>query len=284
MKKYLYGIIGYTVFSICNASNQIVIKDSSVVKNIHGVVESGTWFNFVLQNNITAPNAGQNNSQRFTAKLVNPIYNKNFTELLIPVQTITQKSKKKGKSSINKTIAETILTGIYKNDGNTCTFIIETISFNDTRVGDTEIQLKPGAYSIINASLPNQPECNPKFNYNSGQLLEFQTKVDIPDLYPIRFDKNLHKQSTPDNYVQAYGTSDYVITGINKFTNGFTQISVRFYDNGIQNKLVPVFYDELNIPHQINFLLEDEKPLKTSTTGTYLLGSSYQKFGFGILE
>lgn len=258
------------MFSICNASSQIAIKNANVVKNIHGVVESGTWFNFILQNSITAPNKGQDSIEQFTAKLVNPIYNKNFTELLIPVQTITQKSGNKGKPTINKTIAGAILTGIYKNDGNRCTFIIETIHFKDT-----EIELKPGAYSTVNASLPNQPGCNSKLNYTSGQLLEFQIKVDISDLYPIRFDKNLQELSTQDHYVQSYGTSDYAITGITKFTNGFTQVIIRFYDNNIKDKLVPVFYDDFDLPHQINFM---------RISDTYLLGANYQKFGFGILK
>lgn len=268
MKKYLYVIIASMMFSICNASNQI--KDANVVKNIHGVVESGTWFNFILQNSITAPHEGQDSIEQFTATLVNPVYNKNFTELLIPVQTITQKSRNKGKPTINKIIAGAILTGIYKNDGNRCTFIIETISFKDT-----EIQFKPGAYSTVNASLPNQPGCNSKLNYTSGQLLEFQIKFDIPDLYPISFDKNLQELSTQDKYVQSYGTSDYVITGLTKFTNGFTQVTLRFYDNDIKDKLVPVFYDDFDLPHQINFM---------RISDTYLMWANYQKFGFGILK
>jgi hypothetical protein len=280
MKRYLHGIIGLiAMVSICHANNQVAIKEATIVKNVHGIVESGTWFNFVLQNSITTPNGGQSSMQPFTAKLVSPIYNKNFTELLIPTQTMIQKPRKKGKPPVNKVIAGAILTGAYKNDGDTCTFIIETISFNDT-----EIEFKPGAYSTVNASLPNQSECNSKLNYSSGQLLEFQIKVDIPNLYPIRFDKNLKELSTQNSYVQAYGNSDYVITEITKFTNGFMQVAVKFYDNDIKDKLVPVFYDEFDIPHQINFLRVDGQQSRNFSTSTYLLGADYQKFGFGVLE
>ena len=40
-------------------------------------------------------------------------------------------------------------------------------------------------YSTINAALPNQLECNSDLEYRTGQLLEFQTKVEIRDLYTV---------------------------------------------------------------------------------------------------
>ena len=264
--KYLLGLAMCATMTAYAANSDQYIKASIMMKTTHGVVQSGTWFNLALQDSI-APEQG---SQSFTAKLIDPIYNEDFSEVLIP--------------------ANSKVTGTYKNNGSSCSFEVENISYNNTRtrvldVGGTDIELQPGAYSTINASLPNQPECNPKIGYQAHQLLEFQTKVDIAGLDPVARNADYVAEDKPDNFVQAYGNSDYTIVGITRFTNGLMQVSVKFNDESIKNKLVPVYYDEFGIPHPLNYtFIATEAMPSSNNIKSYLVLSRYNNFGFGILE
>jgi hypothetical protein len=258
MKKSFFtvGLTLFAGFALANSSNYI--KANLIMKNVHSTVNAGTWFSLSLRDGLN-PAGG---TQRFTATLNDQIYNKNFTEGLIP--------------------AKAIISGIYKNDGKSCSFEIDSISFKGT-----DIALQPGAYTTVNASLPNQSECDSSMNYNAGQLLEFQTKVDIPDLTPISYTKDYIVQSTPDNFVQAYGNSDYYITGITKFTNGLMQVKVKFNDLSLKDKLVPVYYDDLGLPHCLNFTFmatEDGALDQLNNTYSYLVLGHYNNFGFGVLD
>ena len=133
--------------------------------------------------------------------------------------------------------------------------------------------------------MPNQPECNPKMSYQVHQLLEFQTKVDIAGLEPISRNNNYIAEDKQDNFVQAYGNSDYAITGITKFTNGLMQVSVKFNNDSIKSKLVPVYYSELGMPHALNYTFITTEAIPSSrNTSSYLILSHYNNFGFGILE
>ena len=158
MRKHILTLAGIAAVTTCNATSSNYIKADVMIKNIHGAVQSGTWFNLALDNNIV----GTAGSQHFTAKVVDPIYNKDFSEVLIP--------------------ANTLVSGTYLNDGNTCSFNIDNIALKDA-----DIELQPGAYSKVNASMLNQPECNPNINYVLSQLLEFQLKVDIEGLTPVAY-------------------------------------------------------------------------------------------------
>ena len=278
MVRVMLGVLA--VSGACQAADASqFIKANIEFKNTHGVVASGTWFSMTLQDNLIASTG----SQAFTATLVDPIFNQNMTEGLIP--------------------ANAVVNGTYRNDGKTCSFEIDTISFNDdiqvskhgskhkakqpvVYGGTTEIGLAPGAYSAVNATLPNQPECNPSFNYGAGQHMEFQTKVDIAGLEPIVTYKDYIIKENKDNFLQTYGNSSYAVSGITKFTNGFMQINVRFYDKSIRNKLVPVYFDETGLPHSLNFTLVATDSMQTGVndTSSYLILSHYNNFGFGVLQ
>ena len=264
MKKYVLLMLGFlSVSGACFATDSSqFIKANIEFKNAHSVVASGTWFSMTLQSNLIASlGAQQTRVSSFTATLVDPILNQTFSEVLIP--------------------AKAVVRGTYHNDGKTCSFEIETISYKDTDIG-----LAPGAYSTVNATLPNQLECNPNFNYGSGQHMEFQTKVDIAGLDPIvHYSKDYVVKNSQDNFVQAYGNSSYAISGITKFTNGFMQINIRFYDKSIRNKLVPVYFDEAGLPHSLNFaLIARDTQTSVNDTNSYLILSHYNNFGFGILD
>ena len=268
MKKHLIAML--LVFSgyIYAENSSQHIKANIEMKNVHGVVASGTWFSLELQDNIVASTG----TQHFTATLVDPIFNQNMTEGLIP--------------------AKAVINGTYRNDGSTCSFEIERISYNNTRtrvldVGGTDIDLQPGAYTKVNATTPNQLECNPSYNYGSRQHLEFQTKVDIAGLDPIvHYSKDYVVKPSPLNFVQAFGTSSYAITGITKFTNGFMQVKVKFYDKSLRDKLVPVYFDEFGLAHCLNYTLisTDEQLSVVNDTNSYLILSHYNNFGLGIVE
>lgn len=255
MKKILFLTLGVLLASNCfaGASNKF-INANIQLKNIHGVVSAGTWFNLALQDNIIP----SNESQLFTAKLVDPIINQNLSEGLIP--------------------ANAIVTGTYRNDSKKCSFEIDNISFKGT-----DIDLFPGAYTTVSAPLPNQPECDPELSYRVGQQLEFQTKVDIEDLTPIIQYKNFKIINKPDNFVQSFGNDDYAISGITKFTNGLMKVSVKFYNVSIKDKLVPVYFDEFGLPHCLNFSLMTEEE-NNQNTYSYIFIDKYNKFGFGVLE
>ena len=76
MKKYLCiaGLLALTNMS--NAEDTKLIKANVQLKNVHGVVTAGTWFNLALQDNIISSTG----SQHFTAELVDPIMNQNLSE------------------------------------------------------------------------------------------------------------------------------------------------------------------------------------------------------------
>ncbi len=260
MKQCMLILLGVAVTNICAAesSNNFNVKADVIIKNIHGVVQSGTWFNLALSNNVTASIG----SQKFTAVVTEPIYNKDFSEVLIPAQTM--------------------VSGTYLNDGKTCSFGIETISLKDA-----EIDLLPGAYTKVNASLLNQPECNPEINYVPSQLLEFQTKVDIEGLTPVTYNKDYYIKDSQDNFVQTYGNSDYAISSINRYTNGLLKVSVKFFDNSLKGKLIPVYFDEFGVSHPLNFnmVTTEDKPFDNlNNTYSYMFSSAHPKFGFGIWE
>lgn len=259
MKKLIVLMLGLSaVANVCVAKNSNkFIKANIELKNAHSVVSSGTWFSMDLTTDLVASTG----TQKFSATLVDPIYNQNFSEGLIP--------------------AKAVVNGTYHNDGSTCSFEIDSISFKGTEIG-----LAAGAYSIVNATVADQPECNPRFNYGQGQHMEFQTKVDIPDLIPINRikDYTVVKNDT-DDFVQAYGNSDYAITGITKFTNGLMQVNVRFYDSSIREKLVPVYFDEAGLAHCLNFtIIATDLQTGVNDTSSYLVLAHYNNFGFGILD
>jgi hypothetical protein len=235
--------------STVNATG-IKLKSNSLIKNGHGLVEAGSWVNMKLQ----TPLIVKQQVQTFTAKTVDPVYNHDFSEVLIP--------------------ANSIVSGEYNNDGDFCSFSINKISFKDT-----EIQLKQGAYSTVSATLPNQPACNPEMAYMAGQLLEFQTKVDIPNLDVIANIKQRSKVSH-DNFIEAYGNSQYVIKDISRFDNGLMQIEVQLVNVDIKDKLVPVYYDDYGIAHGLNYQLTR----LGNSEYSYLMLSNYDSFGFGIKE
>lgn len=257
MKNKLFLILGMLSAINCYADDSGTnLKANIQAKNIHGVVSAGTWFNLALQDNIIASTG----SQHFTATLVDPILNENLSEGLIPA-----------KSTIN---------GTYRNNGSKCSFEIDSITFKGTT-----IDLLPGAYSNVIASLPNQPDCNPNMNYSPSQQLEFQTKVDIENLTPIVRYKDYTITNKQDNFVQSFGNSDYRITGITKFTDGLMEVSVKFYNLSIKDKLVPVYFDEFGLPHCLNFtLITEDENSNYENIYSYLVLAKYNKFGFGILD
>ena len=152
---------------------------------------------------------------------------------------------------------------------------------------DADIELQPGAYTKVNASMPNQPECNPNINYVPAQLLEFQTKVDIEGLTPVAYNKDYYIKNSQDNFVQTYGNSDYAITAITKYTNGLMKVSVKFFNNSLKNKLVPVYFDDFGISHGLSFdmVTTEDRPFDNlNNTYSYMFTGVHPKFGFGILE
>lgn len=269
MKKMLISLGLISFIGFCNANNSSkYIKANIIIQNIHGSLQAGTWFNFILKDNIipsvntAITNTNASIGQHFIATLADPIYNHDFSELLIPQGAVAH--------------------GTYHNNGNSCSFTIEEIDYKDN-----EIELQPGAYNTISASLPNQAECNPHITYGIGQLLEFQTKVNINDLTPVEYNNDYTVLFTQDNFVQTYGNSDYAITAITKYSNGLMQISVKFYDAAIRSKLVPVFYDDFELPHVMNstFVTRNDEPDESyKNIYSYLVIGSHKKFGLGILE
>ena len=251
MKNRLSIWLGVIIVGISTANaSGLKLSSSSLIKNGHGLVEMGSWINMKLQ----TPLLAKEQVQAFTAKTVDPVYNHDFSELLIP--------------------ANSTVTGTYNNDGEECSFSINKISFKDT-----EIQLKHGAYSAINAALPNQPACNPEIGYSVGQLLEFQTKIDIANLDVIASVKQ-NSKTLHDNFIEAYGNSQYIIKDISRFDNGLMQIIVDIRDSDIKNKLVPVYYDDYGIAHSLNFQVKDMGYNEYS----YLMLGHYDSFGFGMLD
>lgn len=228
------------------------MKSRLMMKKISGTVESGSWINMKLEDNLLA----KEGVQKYTAKTVDPIYNKKFTEVLIP--------------------AGALVHGEYRNDGNSCSFSVNTIEFKDT-----EIELKKGAYTTITASLTEQADCGLTVNYMSGQLMEFQMKVDIPDLYVIEKIKPEKLEAETEDFVEAYGNEDYTVTDIVKYTHNLMQVTVRINNDAVdRNKLVPLYYDDLGVAHNLNYMMV---PLGNNVY-VYLVLAHYDRFGFGLME
>lgn len=248
------GMIAVLGNANASIAANIPIKAKLIINNVHGVVSEGSWFNLELQNSIVP----EDGSQSFTAKTSVPIFNKDFSEGLIT--------------------AKAVVNGTYYNDGKTCSFNIENISF-----GDTEIEFLSGALSVVNASQPNQPDCNPMIGYEQNQALEFQTKVDIENLDPIWNNKEFIIKNSQDDFAQTYGNSDYAIGSIVKYTNGLMKVRVKFNSSSIKDKLVPVYFDDFGVSHALNFNLVSDKT-QLNNSYSYIFAGTHRKFGFGILE
>ena len=253
--KYAFSIC---LIANCYANNIHHIKHKIQTKvNTDGNVQAGTWFNLDLQS--VVQNA--QGTQQFRAITVEPIYNKDYSAILIPA-----------KATVN---------GSYINNGSTCSFSINKISFKDT-----DVELNPGAYSTVNASLPNQAPCNPELTYTTGQLLEFQTKVIIGDLLPVSINNDYQVLNTPYSFAQAEGNKDYIVKNITTFTNGLMKLDVEFHNQSIEDKLVPIYYDRYGLSHFINFTIvtNNQENLNSSNLRSYLILSYYLDFGFGLRD
>lgn len=250
MKKLLSILLIFGAISANAAGHHL--KSRLMMKRISGTVESGSWINMKLEDNLTA----KEGIQKYTAKTVDPIYNKKFSEILIP--------------------SGALIHGEYHNDGSTCSFSVDTIEFDDT-----EIELKKGAYTTVSASLPDQADCGSNVNYMSGQLMEFQMRVDIADLYVIEKIKPEKLEAEMEDFVEAYGNEDYAVTDIIRYTHDLMQVTVRLNNDAVdRNKLVPLYYDDLGVAHNLNYLVV---PLDNNTY-IYLVLAHYDRFGFGVME
>lgn len=251
MKKILILIIAGLSTSAYAVKTR-VSPGITINNTVNGVVESGNWFNMKLQDDFT-PQIG---AQEYTAKIVAPIFDKTQTQVLIP--------------------ANSIVKGKYVNDGNSCYFTADTINFKDT-----QIDLKSGAYTDIDAALPNLPECSANTSYFSGQLLIFQSKVAIPNLNIVQRMQPEHFKASADSYVQAVKTNDYSISNLTKYVNGFVQATIKINSDGLDvNKLVPIYYDDYGIPHNLNYVAI---PVARDVY-EYRMYSSSDNFGFGVME
>lgn len=245
-----YTLLFTALLSITYA-NAASLNSETIVKNTHGVVDAGTWVSMALENGLTA----KQGAQKYSARTLDPIYNKKMTEILIP-QGAT-------------------ISGTYNNDGKTCSLSVDTISFKGT-----DISLKPGAYSEVNLSQLNHIGCNVSTDYPENQLMEFQFKVDIKTLDVIKTVKNAINP-TDNNYVQSYGDSDYKIRDITNFTNGLMQVTVVMNKDELNsNNLVPVYFDDLGMAHNLNYYAV---PLGDNVYAYEML-SHYDKWGFGVME
>lgn len=251
MKKLLIILIaGFStnVFALKTKVNPGITISNSV----RGTVESGNWFSLGLQTEI-APEIG---SQEFIAKTVAPIFDRTQTNVLIP--------------------ANSLVKGKYVNNGDSCSFSIDSISFKNT-----QIDLLPGAYTNIDAVLPNLPECSTTANYMSGQLMVFQLKVAIPNLDIIKRFKPETFTKSADSYVQAVKTNDYSISNMSKYSNGFVQATIKVNDEWLDiKKLVPIYYDSYGIPHNLNYYCV---PVAKGVY-EYRFYSITDSFGFGVME
>jgi hypothetical protein len=255
MKKYLLFV--FWLLFISNVSYAVRYKHHIIEsKSIdYGIVSKETWFTLKLKNNITSSIG----SQHFSANLIDPIYNKNFSKELIP--------------------ANALITGTYKNDGNECSFNIDTINFSGTR-----ITLKPGMHSIVSATLPNQPECNNNLNYNSGQILEFQNLINILNLPSLANNTTYIPLTQQDHFIKAVVNPAYDIIGVTKFTNGLMQVTVKFNKPSLKNSLLPIYYDALRLPHYLNFSVVTNLSNQDNTTYNYIFISQHDIFGFGVIN
>lgn len=258
MRNYLLFSLAVCLLigKYCYASDNSSDTSGTVgIENIHKVLESNTWFYISLQNNVL-PEFGM---QNFTATMNYAIYNKDFSEVLIPDNAIVY--------------------GTYQNDAVSCRFNINKIIFKGT-----EISFKSKDYSTVSTIFPGKLACNPKMKYLSPQLLEFKTNVAINNLAPVDYNRVYIPLNTQDNFVQAFGSSDYSIRSITKFTNKLMKVVIEYKDQAIVSKIIPVFYDNYGQAHQLNFTTEEVKinNLKTNQI-VYIFTSAYDKFGFGTL-
>ena len=221
----------------------------------YGTVSKGTWFNLALHDAINP----ELKARPFTAIVIDPIYNKDFSEELIP--------------------ANTLVRGTYTNDGKKCSFNIDELDFNGI-----SIPLKPSMYSRVSAPLPDQPDCNPTLNYKSGQMLEFQNLVNILNLPVITTNVSYTPLAQQDHFVKAVADSDYDIIGVTKYSNGLMQVTVKFNKPSLKDTLVPIYYDNLKLPHCLNFAVMLHSSNSDKLTYDYIFLSRYDNFGFGVLD
>lgn len=250
MKKLLIALS--IISGLASASNlDDMLEPGIVIKNVHGVLESGTWFNLSLLTNVNASLGTQN----FTARLNEPIYNQNFEELLIP--------------------ANSIATGTYSNSGESCSFNVTQIQFDNQRV-----ELLASNYTKISLPLPAMLTCDPKKNYLQTQIMDFKSNKDI-EIAPLSYNKMNLVAVTNNTFVQTFGKNDrYVITKIINFTNGLMEVTVKFNEPEYINRFIPVFYDNYEIPHPINFT---KHLINDGSEVSYIFTSRYSKFGFALI-
>ena len=169
MRLWLAMVLGLAVIA-----GYAIEADEVVIENEQGAVAAGSWVNMRLESSFF----GKAGTASYTARTIDPIYNKLFTGVLIP--------------------ANSEVSGLYHNDGKNCFFSVDKISFKNT-----EILLKDGAYSVVSASHPSKTSCG----LEAGQLMEFRTKQEIADLYPLDM-----TVSVTNDFVVAISNSGYVIT------------------------------------------------------------------------
>ncbi|MDQ5921375.1 MAG: hypothetical protein QG673_1433 [Pseudomonadota bacterium] len=250
MKVWLFVIMSFIT----------IVADALQVESKQGVIHAGTWFNLSLQQEIVANSNGDFSNQNFIARVVDQIYSQDFSEILIPKGALVK--------------------GVYSSNGKSCSFEINTIEFKYT-----QITLYPGAYSIVNASLPGQIECNSKLDYSINQQLEFKSLVDINGLEQVGLNKDYVIKPSPDSFVQIVGNSAYVVSNIQRFTNGLMEVSVEFKDKSLKAKLLPVYYDDYGIVHFLNYaIVINQDMLWQNDTQSYLILGSHDRFGFGTLK
>lgn len=221
-----------------------VEPDEVVIRDTHGVVASGSWVNMRLESSCE----GKSVECPYLAKTIDPVYNHEFTELLIP--------------------ANSLVSGLYHNDGKSCYFSVDKISFKNT-----EITLKSGAYSTVIAA-GGRLACNPDDNYLAGQVLEFKMLQDIKDLDEVAVPTN---KAVSNDLVVAIANPDYTINDISDY-GSLLQVRVKFNNPELAGKLIPIFYDDNGIGHHINY--------KVSSIGAnesaYLMLGTHDNFGFGV--
>ncbi len=90
-----------------------------------------------------------------------------------------------------------------------------------------------------------------------------------------------HFKASADSYVQAVKTNDYSISNLTKYVNGFVQATIKINSDGLDvNKLVPIYYDDYGIPHNLNYVAI---PVARDVY-EYRMYSSSDNFGFGVME
>lgn len=214
------------------------------------VLEKNTWFNLSLQQDIQAKIGSQN----FTAILDEPIYNSDFSALLIPANALAH--------------------GVYSNDGLSCKFVINKITFDGRDINLTVVN-----YSPISVPISGVTTCDVHKNYLRTQIMDFRS-LEALKLSPVAH-SNLDKiADSTASFVQTFGNNNqYIIDKINVSSGELIEVTIHFVDKESYTRFIPVFYDNYEISHPVNYSISN-----TDDQGdvTYLFTSRYSKFGFAL--